>query len=384
MKTSIQKLKSFSRGYIYNSKGWRTNRKIVVIESDDWGGERTPSKETYLKLINAGIQVDKCPFGKYDTIESQTDLEGLFEVLSSVKDKRNKPAIATANFNLANPDYQKIQENSYEDYFYIDYRATLDKYNRNQVLETIKEGIGNEVFFPQNHSREHLSPYIWLDEIKSGNKSLKKAFDLQVYGVSRVTSPEIVKYHLASQLYRNPQELEFVSETMRDGARLFKSYFGYKSESFIAPVYTWNDENEKIMLQNGVKYIQSSFYQNYFNPFKIESFKRKYHYTGQLNKNNQLYTVRNCLFEPSLNHNVDWVSRCISEIKVSFLMKKPVVISTHRLNYIGGLVEENRTTNLKLLKELLIEITRKWPNVEFMTSVELGKLIYNENNFQIH
>ena len=28
--------------------GWRTNRHIVVIESDDWGSIRMPSKEVYV------------------------------------------------------------------------------------------------------------------------------------------------------------------------------------------------------------------------------------------------------------------------------------------------------------------------------------------------
>jgi hypothetical protein len=27
-----------------NSRGWKTKRKIVVIESDDWGSIRMPSK----------------------------------------------------------------------------------------------------------------------------------------------------------------------------------------------------------------------------------------------------------------------------------------------------------------------------------------------------
>jgi hypothetical protein len=54
---------------------------------------------------------------------------------------------------------------------------------------------------------------------------------------------------------------------------------------------------------------------------------------------------------------------------------KPATISMHRLNVIGGLVEENRTCNLALLKQLLKEIVKRWPDVEFMNSAELGQLI---------
>ena len=37
--------------------------------------------------------------------------------------------------------------------------------------------------------------------------------------------------------------------------------------------------------------------------------------------------------------------------------------------------EENRKRNLVSLEKLLTEITKKWPDVEFMTTPELGKEI---------
>ena len=32
---------------IYNIPGWRTKRHIVVIESDDWGAIRMPSRQVF-------------------------------------------------------------------------------------------------------------------------------------------------------------------------------------------------------------------------------------------------------------------------------------------------------------------------------------------------
>ena len=66
-----------------------------------------------------------------------------------------------------------------------------------------------------------------------------------------------------------------------------------------------------------------------------------------------------------------------ASIKLSFLLHKPAIISTHRLNYVGGIDESNRLNNLAALDSLLREITRKWPDVEFMNSVELGDVIRN-------
>ena len=33
---------------LLNIPGWRTKRHIVVIESDDWGSIRMPSKDVYV------------------------------------------------------------------------------------------------------------------------------------------------------------------------------------------------------------------------------------------------------------------------------------------------------------------------------------------------
>ena len=44
---------------------------------------------------------------------------------------------------------------------------------------------------------------------------------------------------------------------------------------------------------------------------------------------------------------------------------------------IGAVDESNRTKNLTDLKWLLNEIIRLYPNVEFMSSDELGKVISN-------
>ena len=65
----------------------------------------------------------------------------------------------------------------------------------------------------------------------------------------------------------------------------------------------------------------------------------------------------------------------MKEIEIAFRWKKPAVISTHRVNYIGNLVENNRIKGLQSLKELLTKMLAKWPDIEFMTSVELGKEI---------
>ena len=57
----------------------------------------------------------------------------------------------------------------------------------------------------------------------------------------------------------------------------------------------------------------------------------------------------------------------------AFRMHKPAHISSHRVNYSGHIDAQNRNIGLKKLKILLSEITRKWPDVEFISGQELIK-----------
>jgi hypothetical protein len=48
----INSLKTTLSRNITNARGWKTNRKIVVIESDDWGSIRMP----HMLIINNNIK----------------------------------------------------------------------------------------------------------------------------------------------------------------------------------------------------------------------------------------------------------------------------------------------------------------------------------------
>jgi glycosyltransferase involved in cell wall biosynthesis len=56
----------------FNIPRWRTNRKIVVFESDDWGSIRMPSISVLQELRAFGIPVDKSPYCRFDALESNT------------------------------------------------------------------------------------------------------------------------------------------------------------------------------------------------------------------------------------------------------------------------------------------------------------------------
>ena len=101
----------------------------------------------------------------------------------------------------------------------------------------------------------------------------------------------------------------------------------------------------------------------------------KIHFLGNKSKHNQIYLVRNAFFEPSLFYSNQTVENTLNRINIAFNWNKPAIIGSHRVNYIGFINEKNRDENLNLLKILLTSIIKKWPDVEFMTSDQLGHLI---------
>jgi hypothetical protein len=78
--------------------------------------------------------------------------------------------------------------------------------------------------------------------------------------------------------------------------------------------------------------------------------------------------------------NKDWVNDCLKEIEIAFRWRKPAIISSHRVNYIGFLDPQNREKGLEQLEKLLEKMLRRWPEIEFMTSVELGDLISSSSD----
>ena len=110
-------------------------------------------------------------------------------------------------------------------------------------------------------------------------------------------------------------------------------------------------------------------------PLGDGKYKTHLRFLGKQNKLGQLYLSRNAGFEPSQFPDQDNVNTCLKSIETLFRLNKPATISTHRVNYIGWLHPENREETLRQLKILLAEIVKRWPDVEFMTSDELGDLI---------
>jgi len=360
--------------FYQNSQGWRSNRKIVVIESDDWGCIRMPSKAVFDKLQNKGYGLEKFAYLKYDSLETASDLEATFSTLKKFKDKNGNHPVITANTILTNPDFKAIANSGFQEYITESFEETLKRESGLDALNLFKQGIQEKLFFPQLHGREHLNVNRWMRALQDKNGVTREVFNEGLFDLS-ISQTNITENSFVDALTpANIDELRFVGNSIIEGAQMFKRIFGFESKSFIAPCYIWRPETEKAMFEAGIKYIQAGAYQLIPEIGQINKFRKKMHFTGQKNKYGQIYIVRNALFEPSLI-DTPGINSTLLQIERAFKYKKPAIISMHRINFSGRIVEMNRRNNLKLMEELISTILQKWPDIEFMHSADLGYLI---------
>lgn len=360
------------KSYAQNLPGWKTSKKILVIQSDDWGAQRTSSPEALTALSEIGIPVQHCHFTTLDSLEGNDDLSALFDALAKFRDHRDTPVRFTANCLMANPDYRRIADDRYHTYYYEPVADTAQKSRRTDKLpELWKAGYSEGFFMPQLHGREHLQTRRWLKSLRANDRLLKLCFEHEMYGLSAFFFEPKRKSYLAALDYEDEFHAKTIADVIHDAMEQFREIFGHGSESFIAPNYVWDDHIEALLKNYGVRYLQSARVQR-VSEFSSRGKGYKRRWQGSCNQIGQAYVVRNVHFEPASSPSNDWVASALREMSIAFQTKAPAVLSTHRVNFIGHFSEQNRTRNLKLLQELLQTALLRWPDLEFWTTTELG------------
>lgn len=364
-----------AKNYI-NAVGWRTKGHYVVIESDDWGSIRMKDKVTYEKFLRYGFEKSMCYFDWNDSLESANDLSDLFDVLHSVKGSDGHDVVFTPLALCANPNFEEIKKNSFNKYVY---ELVTDTYKRSGNTEKsyklVKQGISEKIFMPQFHGREHLHVKRWMEALKSGKKSEQIQFETQSLTCTNLPDEKFVSTNLSwdpAFSFIKREELQELKEIVSDGLRLFQKLYGYKASSFGAPCGIVDDELLEYMKDYGILGLNCG---QHFIPQSDGTLKLVNNKWGDRSRVGQVFWRRNCTFEPSRNQDKDWVDSCMAEIKIAFRWGKPAVINSHRVNFIGSIFPENRDKTLKQFRRLLNEIVKNWPDVQFISSDQLLKLL---------
>lgn len=340
-------------------------KKIIVIESDDWGSLRSDKcfleSSTYSKFP----RLQQSTYLNKDCLEIAEDLIELFGVLKSFKDGHGNHPIITANTVMTNPDFKRIKLADFAEYHYERFTETLRKRDGDDsVFNLYLEGDQSKLFMPQFHGREHVNIEMWLHLLDT-DEMFREAFDYQVWGISKDARPDLRRSVQATL----DKDLNLADDSVREGLDLFEDIFGFKSQTFIANNFIWDSRLHKTLKEKGVQYIQGAKYQ--LLPLYDRDYRNRIrHRFGEKNEYDQIFGIRNCSLEVA--EGPATVEKCLKEIAMAFWMNKPAVISMHRLNFMGGIDRKNRERGLNALSELLKSALKKWPDVQFMSTPQLN------------
>lgn len=361
-----------------NYPGWKTRKKLIVFSVDDYGSIRIDSKKSR-DILNARYPRTVNRFDQFDALETNEDLEALFETLSRYKDKNGRKAIFTPFSLTRNIDFKKLSNNGYSEY---PSETLPETYNRlylsgkreyHGVMRLWKEAIGEGIFLPQYHGREHFNILLFQklldqkDPMLIESLKLNSCISLKLKGSVDITSAYNIEEAKESDVFKS---------VINEGIEDFYRIFGYYPIEFMPPTSMISNKTLKLMDKSHIKFVGRALIHN--SPLGSGRYRKSLNYLGK-KINKDLYTiVRNVVFEPNDNRGFDWVNYALEQIKAAFLFNKPAIISSHRVNFSGSIDEANRKAGLASLDNLLGKITKKWPDAEFLSSGELCRMIFSD------
>ena len=247
--------------HLKNIRGWKTKRRIIVLAVDDYGNIRISSRKARENLDKAGFSSQN-RFDNFDTLETEDDLNALYETLDSVKDKHGNPAIFTALSLPVNINFDKIIESGYSGYYYEPLNETFSKISGYQnVWNLWKEGIERKLIFPQFHGREHLNLKLFKENLIKKDPETIACINNKSY-VRISNNPYKTIRPSGAFGFDDFSETEEHKIIIKDGLDLFENVFGFRSDTFNAPGDRDHSILHKTLSDGGVKYLETPLVKN--------------------------------------------------------------------------------------------------------------------------
>lgn len=378
----VRKILSSVIANLKNSIGWKTKRKIVVFSVDDYGNVRLNSAEARKNMDAAGMKTYS-RFDALDTLETTQDLEQLFEVLSSVKDKNGRHAVFTPFALPCNIDFEKMEADDYQQFYFETLPNTYKKLavqqpeSYTETWNLWKEGIARGFLKPQFHGREHLNLQVFNDKLKKRDPQLLTALRNKSYtSISDDGYPTMSA--MAALDFWDVNENESLKPILKEGLQWFEEVYGYRSTYFTPPVFNIHNSLFQTLKDNGIQFLDLALLRKEHQGFN--AYRKSFNYIGKKTKEGISIMVRNVVFEPTEDRGIEWVDFTMKQIETAFRWNKPAIISSHRVNFCGHIDPKNREKGLAALKSLLQQIVTKWPEVEFMSADEMALVLKDKKH----
>lgn len=329
--------------------------KYILIESDDWGLERTLNKES-IAWLEKKFGKEKLTRWTYDSLETSDDLKQLFNILQKYRDRFENPPVITANFITHNIDYS-----SNNGLNFIPLSKGFNKESED-VRNLYREGIEGGYIFPQLHGYSHYNLRVLKEYCNTSEGA-------EAYSNKILPGRSTVRGNLAflqGELSIDNTEFEKLTEASDE----FEKFFGFYSKSIIPPAYIFDIECADSAKKNGITFIQSS-------NRLLNTKKKRYKYPYFQKRKGMYWSVRNSRLDPHPDYKF-YSDQCVSSIERAFKYKYPAVIDFHRVNFAGRFAPEYRDKTFLELDDLLKKIFVKWPDAKFIHSQKLNDILWQQ------
>lgn len=343
---------------------WRCREPVVVIESDDWGLSRRPAAVALSEFGTPGPWAD-------EATETQTDLHRLFAELERHRDAFGRPACLTANFIVANPDFEKIEADGWTRYHEvaIDTLPLCSEWNRGLILG---------VFIPQYHGRSHFDLESWMRDLEENVRGARYLARACHNGGLSLLKHHGWRYHSEYVGWNrtDPGPDRDLEAWIAGGLEIFQRAFGFSTTTTVPPHYLLDRRTEKLLAAAGIVAVQGCGYrilQDEHGQASIVS-----HSSGERLEAGLLALARTLKFEPRPGESRARVDVATRRALECFRSGVPVVIDTHRINYSGS-NGDLAGYGVDALGALLESLAPHRPL--FLTSSELAQAILGDGWF---
>lgn len=349
----------------------RVDGPIVVLESDDWGGERMRTRATRDALVRCGALPTESDYHN-DALERTEDLYALAEVLASVRDADARPAVLSTFVNPANPDFDAIRSNGVTEYEWEPMTRSLARRgDEREVMAAWSDLIEKGLLAPEYHGREHLNVRSWMDALRR-DPLVRAGFDHSVFSVVARGFPTVLDEFRAAYFFRDQVEVPVLREAIVAGARLFEGLFGRAPHCFCPPNNVFHPSLYSAVDEAGIQVLASPLRR--VEP-DCRGGSRQVWRWDRPGRASFRTVARNAIFEPSAGFDA---ANCLRQIASAFRWGVPAIVSTHRVHYVGTIDTAHRDRGLRALRELLQAIIRAWPAVRFLSSGALNEQMKTE------
>lgn len=308
---------------------------VFVLESDDWG---------------AGPQAQAAA------------LRDIAEVLGRHRDAVARTPVMSLALVLALPDGQAIRRTGRYGRLQLDDACFAD------VLDAVRAGIAQGVFAPQLHGLEHY----WPETLMACDDPGVKAWLRQ----DQPAATEQLQAHLqsrwvdASVLPSRPLEPAAVAAAAAEEVELYRRILGVPPKVVVPPTFVWTLEVERAWAASGVECVVTPGWRYTRRdaqrlPGGDEGPIVNADRSGPIG-----YLARCDYFEPARGRDAAYA---LAAVERAVAQGRPCVLENHRDNFIDDPAVRQRS--LDELDRLLREASARHPDLRFMSSLELHRLL---------